>query len=132
LPEDALAEDGLVSQGVWRKGARIRYVPEAVVFVKYPSTYSDWLRQKVRSAGGYAQRYHDAAPLLPAARGRSFWEEVRTGTARAWGYPRNARERWWTLLLFAARLHVWLLILWRVRIARLPHRTLWKRVETTK
>jgi cellulose synthase/poly-beta-1,6-N-acetylglucosamine synthase-like glycosyltransferase len=137
LPEDALAEDGMISRMVWGRGALIRYASNAAVFVKYPSTYRDWLSQKVRSAGGYAQRYTAppparTRPARSAARGRSFWEEVRTGAARAWRYPRTARERWWTVLLFAARLHVWLLILWRVRIARLPHTTLWRRVETTK
>ncbi len=140
LPEDALAEDGLISRMVWERGGRIRYAPTALVFVKYPSTYHDWLRQKVRSAGGYAQKHTISVALAPrrptAARrgvgGRSFWEEVKTGTARAWSYPRTARERAWTILLFAARLHVWLLIMWRVRIARLPLSAMWKRVETTK
>ncbi|GAC1434382.1 MAG: hypothetical protein NVSMB65_08390 [Chloroflexota bacterium] len=140
IPENALAEDGIISRMIWDHGGQIRYVPTAVVFVKYPSTYSDWLRQKVRSAGGYAQQYavRGTPPggvrrrARPAPRARSFREEVRAGTSRALAYPRTMRERWWTLLLFAARLHVWLLILWRVRIARLPLAVLWKRVETTK
>ncbi|MBU1878098.1 MAG: glycosyltransferase, partial [Chloroflexi bacterium] len=57
LPEDALAEDAVISGDVWDQGYLTRYVPEAVVYVQYPTTYRDWVAQKVRSTGGYVQSY---------------------------------------------------------------------------
>ena len=128
IPEDALAEDAVVSHLIGQQGHRIRYAPGAEVFVKYPSTYRDWLRQKVRSAGGYAQPIIARSPL----RMRSFWHEAINGAWRALCYARNLREFAWTLVLMAARVHLWLLILWRVRVLRQPLTTLWKRVESTK
>jgi biofilm PGA synthesis N-glycosyltransferase PgaC len=128
VPEDALAEDAVISHIVARQGYRIRYAPQAHVFVKYPTTYRDWLRQKVRSAGGYAQDYVRRSPL----RMRSAWLEVLNGTRLALRYPRNLREFLWTLLLFAARLHLWLLVFVNVRLLRRPLAALWQRVETTK
>ncbi len=128
VPEDALAEDAVLSHLIARQGYRIRYAPRAHVFVKYPTTYRDWLRQKVRSAGGYAQDYVRKSPL----RMRSAWLEMLNGTLLALRYPRSLREFLWTLLLFAARLHLWLLVFVYVRLLRRSVPALWQRVKTTK
>jgi cellulose synthase/poly-beta-1,6-N-acetylglucosamine synthase-like glycosyltransferase len=128
VPEDALAEDAVISHLVARQGYRVGYAPQARVFVKYPATYRDWLRQKVRSAGGYAQDYIRKSPV----RMRSAWLEIWYGTRLALCYPRHPREFLWTLLLFAARLHLWLLVFVNVRLLRRPLADLWQRVETTK
>lgn len=128
VPEDALAEDAVVSHRIAQAGYRIRYASQARVRVRYPTTYGDWLRQKVRSAGGYAQEYVRQSPF----RMRSPWLELRTGVRMALRYPRDAREFLWTLLLFVARLHLWLLVLVKVRILRRPLDALWQRVESTK
>ncbi len=128
IPEEALAEDAVVSHLIGEQGCRVRYAPQAEVFVKYPTTYRDWLKQRVRSAGGYAQPVIARSPL----RMRSFRHELTSGTLRALRYPRSLREFVWTLALFAARLHLWLLIFWRVRVLRQPLEQLWQRVESTK
>jgi cellulose synthase/poly-beta-1,6-N-acetylglucosamine synthase-like glycosyltransferase len=128
VPEDALAEDAVLSHRIAAQGRRIRYAPEARVYVRYPTSYGDWLRQKVRSAGGYAQSYVRES----AVRMRSAWLELTSGARLALTYPRSAREVLWTLLLFAARLHLWVLVLIKVRILNRPLDTLWKRVESTK
>ena len=128
VPEDALAEDAVISHLVAHHGYRVRYAPLAHVFVRYPTTYRDWLRQKVRTSGGYAQRYVRTSPL----RMRSARLEMVNGTHLALRYPRDAREFLWTLLLFAARLHVWLLVFINVRLLRRPLSALWQRVESTK
>lgn len=128
VPEDALAEDGVISHLVAQQGYRVRYAPDALVYVGYPTTYRDWLRQKVRSAGGYAQRWIRESPV----RMRSPWLELWYGSWLALKYPQTPREFLWTLLLFAARLHLWLLVLVKVRLLRRPLKALWQRVETTK
>lgn len=128
VPEDALAEDAVISHRIGEQGYRVRYAPAAHVYVKYPDNYPDWLKQKVRSAGGYTQPYIAASPL----RMRSFRHEAVAGTLRALQYPRSLLEFVWMLLLFAARLHLWWLIFWRVRVRRFPLDQLWQRVESTK
>jgi len=128
IPEDALAEDAVVSHSIAEQGFCVRYTQDSRVFVRYPATYRDWLIQKVRSAGGYAQ------PVIAHSRFqmRSFRREATAGPLRALSYACNAREIVWTILLAAARLHLWLLVFWRVRIHRQPLARLWQRVETTK
>jgi len=128
VPGDALAEDAVISQLVAQQGYRVRYAPQARVLVRYPTTYRDWLRQKVRSAGGHAQAYVRKSPL----RMRSAWLEMLNGTRLALRYPSSPREFLWTLLLFAARLHLWLLVFVNVQLLRRPLTALWQRVETTK
>jgi glycosyltransferase involved in cell wall biosynthesis/lipoprotein signal peptidase len=128
IPEDALAEDAVISHRIAEQNYRLRYAAGAHVYVKYPTTYRDWLRQKVRSAGGYAQEYVQSSPV----RMRSAWLEIVDGTQFALRYPRTPREFVWTLLLFAARLHLWLLVFINVRLLRRPLPRLWQRVETTK
>jgi cellulose synthase/poly-beta-1,6-N-acetylglucosamine synthase-like glycosyltransferase len=128
IPEDALAEDAVISHRIAEQGFTIRYAPEAAVYVKYPTTYADWLRQKVRSAGGYAQ---DTVRNSPYSM-RSAKLEAQQGTALALQFARSAKELWWTLLLFAARLHLWVLVFWQVRVMKRPLTTLWQRVESTK
>lgn len=128
IPEDALAEDAVVSHLIAEQGYRVRYAPDAVVYVKYPTTYADWLKQKVRSAGGYAQPIIANSPL----RMRSFQHEALHGPIRVLTYPQSVVEMVWSLALFAARLHLWLLIFWRVRVQKMPLTQLWQRVESTK
>jgi cellulose synthase/poly-beta-1,6-N-acetylglucosamine synthase-like glycosyltransferase len=128
IPDDALAEDAVISRHIADQGYRIRYAPQARVFVKYPTTYRDWLRQKVRSAGGHAQSYVRKSPYHM----RSAWLEILHGTRLALSHPRNLRELLWMLLLFPARLHLWLLVFVNVRLLRRPLKELWRRVETTK
>ncbi len=128
IPEEALAEDAVVSQMIAEKGYRVRYTPQAQVFVRYPTTYRDWLIQKVRSTGGYTQPVISNSPHHM----RGFWQEATVGLWRALAYPRTWREFLWTLVLMAARLHLWLLVLWNVGVTKRRLTEIWKRVESTK
>lgn len=128
IPADALAEDAVISHRIAEQGFAIHYAPKATVYVKYPTTYADWLRQKVRSAGGYAQDYVRQSPYQM----RSARLEVKDGTLFALKFAHSPKEFWWTLQLFGARLHLWGLVFWQVRVRKRPLTTLWQRVETTK
>jgi biofilm PGA synthesis N-glycosyltransferase PgaC len=127
IPEDSLAEDGLISHRVWEQGYLTAYAPEALVYVKYPASYRDWITQKIRSMGGYAQQY-----VEPSRGMRSFRQEALNGVWAAIRYARSARELWWTLLLFVARVYVWLRVWWDVKCRKRPFSTLWQRVNSTK
>jgi cellulose synthase/poly-beta-1,6-N-acetylglucosamine synthase-like glycosyltransferase len=128
IPEDALAEDAVISQRIAGQGYRIRYAPAAEVYVKYPKTYADWLRQKVRSAGGYAQDYVRKSPHQM----RSLRREAQDGLWHALTFAQSWRESGWTVQLLAARLHLWALVWWQVRWRQRPLSDLWQPVETTK
>nr|MBC7245383.1 glycosyltransferase [Chloroflexota bacterium] len=127
IPADSLAEDGLISHRIWEQGWRTAYAPEALVYVKYPTTYRDWMIQKIRSMGGYVQRYVNSSRGM-----RSFRREAIAGAWSALRYARSGRELWWTLLLFIARTYVWLRVWWEVKLRKKPFAALWQRVNSTK
>ena len=109
---------------VREKGYRIIYAPEAEVYVKYPDDFKDWLKQKVRSAGGYVQKQ---------SRGeRNVFQEIASGLKLFFTYPKTFKEYWWTILLYLARLYLWLRIFWRIKIRKEEFKNVWRRIESTK
>jgi len=128
IPEDALSDDAVISYGVFQKGWNMRYASDAVVYVKYPTTFTDWLKQKRRSAGGYLQtkKYFHHMPKT-----RSFIKEAQHATAWVLIYPKSLKELFYTIILFGMRMALWLAIyLDKVRGKKFGQ--IWQRVETTK
>lgn len=129
IPEEALADDALISQIIWKKGHIIVYEPKAFVNVKYPNNFKDWILQKKRSAGGHNQlKFLIKDPI----RMRSFKSEFFKGWIIALSFPRTVKEMVWTICLFIARLYLWILIFIDVNIKKKSLKVLWKRVESTK
>lgn len=127
IPQDALSDDAVISSKVWQAGLKIAYAPKAKVFVKYPDNWSDWIKQKRRSTGGYIQSQY----LHKKQRMRSFSREALGGWF-ALSYAKNAKELWWTLLLVLARLWLWINILFTIKLQKQPFQHIWTRVESTK
>ena len=132
IPEETLVEDSIISQIIWQNGYKIIYEPEAKVYVKYPDNFKDWLKQKIRATGGYKQKLKIKNEKLKIPKMRSFWEEVSDGSKLFFSYPKNLKEFFWTTLLYLARLYLWLLIFWQIKILKKPFSKLWQRVESTK
>ncbi|MDD5053842.1 MAG: glycosyltransferase family 2 protein [Candidatus Nanoarchaeia archaeon] len=128
LPADLLSEDAYMSKYVWNKGFDTEYVPKAKVYAKYPDNFSDWIKQKRRSAGGYPQlnKYFKKTPKM-----RSFLIEAIKGPFYAISYAKNLRELFWSLILFPARLYLWILIFYD-KLTKKKFKQVWKRVESTK
>ena len=126
LDEEILSEDGLISHHVYQKGLKIGYSDKSFVYIKYPTTFSDWITQKRRSAGGYNQ-----IKKLTNTEIRSFKKES-LGAFSLFRYVTKTKEFFWILLLFVARVYLWMLIYRDINIRKKSHQEIWKRVETTK
>jgi cellulose synthase/poly-beta-1,6-N-acetylglucosamine synthase-like glycosyltransferase len=129
IPHNALADDAVMSYMIWQKGYRIMYAPSARVYVKYPTTFNDWILQKKRSAGGYHQipSFFGNVPVM-----RGFRRELLLGWYKALRYPRGCKEFTWTIALFLARLYLWIRIFIDIKVRKESFAAVWKRVETTK
>jgi len=125
IPEETFSEDGWVTQQIREQGYSISYVPEAIVYVKYPTNFHDWLLQKKRSTGGYVQKKQ-------LHQERNIISEISGGTKLFFTYPRSLKEFYWTKLLYFSRLYLWLLIFWQVKIKKVNLKKIWQRVESTK
>ena len=130
VPEDALADDAVISYLVWNKGYRIEYEAEAIVYVKYPTTFNDWMLQKIRSAGGYTQLRKYFGNNFPVM--RSFGREIVFGWYKALRYASSLKELYWTIVLFFARLYLWINVFVKIKIMKRSFSDTWKRVESTK
>ncbi len=128
LPKDLLSEDAYMSHYVWDKGFDTGYSPKAEVFVKYPDNLNDWFKQKRRSAGGYPQlsQYFKKTPKM-----RSFSSEVIKGPFYTISYAKNAKELFWSILLFPARLALWTMAFFDQK-SKKSFKQIWQRVESTK
>lgn len=125
IPEDALADDAYISHLIAEQGYRIAYAPVATVHVKYPTSFSDWILQKRRSAGGAVQIRRRFGMGM-----RGFRKESR-GIFSALSYARNVREYWYAAMLILARVYLWMIVQHDQRIVRKGF-GIWKRVESTK
>lgn len=121
-------EDAFIPYMFMKKGYEIAYAPQAKVYVKYPNNLKEWVEQKRRISKAYENYKHlGNLPMM-----KSFGKELVEGPLIALSFPRSIKELYWTLLLFPARLYMWLLTFWDTRVANNKHTDGWKRIESTK
>ena len=126
LPDSLLSEDGYISHKVYEKNYSIAYSPQSKVFINYPTNFSDWIKQKKRSAGGYNQNYK-----MLGVRIRSFSSESM-GFTDFFKFISNIKEFFWVFQLFMARVYLWALIYKDVNIMKKSREELWVPIESTK
>lgn len=130
LPEDVLVDDAYLSYELLKKGGKLEYVPEARVFVKYPTHLKDWYIQKLRAVGGYVQlwKYGVVTEETKVRNFRKeaeyFWFPIR--------YARNTKEFIWSFMLYPMRLWMWIVVFYQQKIRKRSLDEVWLRVESTK
>ena len=126
LPEELLSEDGYISHLVYKKGYKINYEPNAEAYITYPKNFSDWIKQKKRSVGGYNQ-IHKLLNVKIRSFGKessNFWKLFR--------YVGSLTELIWLFELFIARIYMWGAIYWDINFRKKNREQIWERVESTK
>jgi len=126
IPPNTLADDSYLSHLIAKAKFKTAYVPEAKVFVKYPTNLSDWFKQKRRSTFEFWQKEY-----LNDQSMRSPLKEAWWGLKFAKKFPKNLKEIFWLSLLFLARIILWLQIFF---LSLFPsfRKKLWVRIESTK
>ena len=128
VPEKSLADDAWISHKIWEYGYDIVYEPKAKVYVKYPPSFKDWIKQKRSSAGGAHQIEKD---FKHNPKMRNLWTEMIYGPAKALSYARSPKELLWSLLLFPSRLYLWGLTYYDYWTKK-KFEDVWLRVDSTK
>jgi cellulose synthase/poly-beta-1,6-N-acetylglucosamine synthase-like glycosyltransferase len=100
------SEDSIIPYLFWKKGFKIKYLPEVEVYVKNPDNWKDWKNQKIRNIKAH-ENLNKITKDMP--RTKSFFQEIKQGTFFALSYPRSLKEFWWTIQLFSARLSIYLI-----------------------
>jgi len=124
-----VAEDTIIPYIFNHKGYKIGYAEKALVYVKNPNNFKDWLRQRKRTAKGHEtlMKYYPHFPRV-----KSFWNEVKYGFFWALSYPQTIREMYWTILLIFARLYMWMLTLTESKLLKKQYQDAWERINSTK
>jgi cellulose synthase/poly-beta-1,6-N-acetylglucosamine synthase-like glycosyltransferase len=128
VPKDCLSDDAYISYMVLNQNYKIVYSPCAHIMVKYPDTFSDWMKQKKRSAGGYTQIN---VQYKLDNKSRTFSQEA-SGIFKVLAYAKNIKELFWTGTLILARIYLWMAIVYERRILNKSFEKTWTRVESTK
>ncbi|MAH49494.1 hypothetical protein CMI37_26965 [Candidatus Pacearchaeota archaeon] len=122
-----ILDDSYISQEIWRKGYKIKYEEKAVVFIKNPETFKDWIKQKKRNTFGEFQLKKYKVKSM-----RGFKDEARGGIFKVFTYPKTMKEISWTVLLVFARLYAWINATYNYKIKKASMQKVWVRIETTK
>jgi len=121
-------DDSAISHLIAQKGYKINYVPSAKVYVKFPETFSDWIKQKKRNAGGD----HQLGKIIKKKQEmRSFLKE----SSHFWfpfKYSKNFKEFCWSFLILFARLYLWFLIFIDFKLRKKNLKQIWVRIDSTK
>ena len=99
------SEDSIIPYLFWNTGYKIKYLPNARVYVKNPSNWRDWSTQKIRNIKGH-ENLEKITKYMP--RTKSFFSEFKQGVFFAITYPRNPKEFFYTIQLYFARLYIYL------------------------
>ena len=124
-----VAEDSYIPYVIFKQGYKIKYVPEAIVYVKNPENVKDFIKQRIRTAKAHSSLtdYFENFPKV-----KSFKNEVKEGTFNALKYSSNFKEFIWTIELFFVRLYIWMKTFYDEKLSNRKYRDNWERIESTK
>jgi poly-beta-1,6-N-acetyl-D-glucosamine synthase len=124
-----VAEDSYIPYVIFKKGYKIKYADNAVVYVKNPTKVKDFIKQRIRTAKAHSSLtdYFTDFPKV-----KSFKNEVKKGTFRALSYPSNLKEFFWTIGLFFVRLYIWARVFYDEKLAKKQYHDNWERIESSK
>lgn len=125
-------EDAIIPFIFLNKGYKIKYLPNTLVYVKYPDNFNEWIEQKKRVGKAYVNLEKIEIDGKKVPKMKSFLNEALEGTFIALTYPRNLKEFFYTLLLFPARLYMWTKVFYEAKLKKQLHKDKWKVVESTK
>lgn len=127
LPTD-VAEDSITPYHFHKKGYKIKYAENALVYVKNPTKLKDFIKQRKRTIGSHS-KLKKYAPDFPKV--KSLPNEIKYGLLWAFTYPKSIKEFIWTIILFPIRLYSWI-IYYIEHSRKKEYMDKWERIESTK
>jgi len=129
FPEN-IAEDMIVPILFFLKNYKIKYSPEARVYVKFPDNLQDFIKQKRRAIASHETLYKFQTNLkIP--RMKTLFNEI-SGSLIVLSYPKTLKEVFYTMLLFPIRLYIWLNLFYNTKIRKKYYKDAWQPIKSTK
>ncbi|MEM3122341.1 MAG: glycosyltransferase [Candidatus Pacearchaeota archaeon] len=130
IPLD-VAEDAVIPYYFWNLGYKVGYAEKAEVYVKNPTNWNDWIKQKIRTSKGH-ETLTKYVNIKTTPRVKSFQNEFFNGILLIIRYPHSLKEVFWTLELILARIYMWIKVFIDTKILNKQYSDAWERVESTK
>ena len=124
IPSNTLSDDAVIGYLIVSKGYRIAYEPKAKVYVKFPTSISDFIKQKSRTRAGFLQlkKWFGKTTRTPR-------EEISLGSKDlVKAYKLKVHKLLIVLFLYSI---AWLKAYW-VIWRKKSFKEVWSRIETTK
>ncbi|MEK6824549.1 MAG: glycosyltransferase [Nanoarchaeota archaeon] len=127
IPVDTLADDAFITHCIWQKQARTIYEPQALVYVHYPTTLIDWIKQKKRTAA----RFYQLNKRIGVSKVSSLMNEISIGvfSLRMIKKPQHLA---WFIFLIVMRAYIWARVMFDRRLWGRSFKRAWERVESSK
>lgn len=122
-----VAEDSIIPCIFWKKGYKIKYSPESIVYVSYPDNLKDFVKQKKRTIKAH-EKIHKYIKNPP--RMKTFLNEL-FGIISIFKYSNNPKEFFYSSLAIPLRGYLWLLA-YKEYFFKKEYQDAWERVESTK
>jgi cellulose synthase/poly-beta-1,6-N-acetylglucosamine synthase-like glycosyltransferase len=125
IPSNTLSDDALIGYLIKYKRYLIKYEPKAKVYVKFPTSISDFIKQKSRTRAGFLQ-----IKRWFGFEGRKISSEISIGLKdlfRVYGIRKFHKM----LVVIFVYLISWIRAYWLI-FRRKSFEKIWERIETTK
>jgi len=107
LPENLFLDDAYISYFIFKQGYKIGYEPRAKAFVKYPTNWKDFEKQKLRSLLGFEQLKLYSQVYSKNLKSRSFLQEFRYFYFPI-RYSNSLIQLIWSIIFYPTRLYLWI------------------------
>jgi cellulose synthase/poly-beta-1,6-N-acetylglucosamine synthase-like glycosyltransferase len=125
IPSNVLSDDALIGYMIKSKGYLIKYEPKAKVYVKFPTSISDFIKQKSRTRAGFLQ-----IKRWFGFEGRKISSEISIGSKDLFKIY-GIRKFHKMLIVSFVYIISWLRAYWLI-FRRKSFEKIWERIETTK
>jgi cellulose synthase/poly-beta-1,6-N-acetylglucosamine synthase-like glycosyltransferase len=131
LPKDLAIDDLFITYTVFNSGFKLAYTPKATAKVKFPDSFSDYIKQRRRNLAGHIDiKKHKE--LTNYKNERSLIAELKY-TLYPIKYARSPKELIWSLSMYPLRAITWFeVIKLRIKGNSIMRKTGWDRIDSTK
>ena len=122
-----VGEDTIIPAIFWKMGYKIKYSSESIVYVSYPTSLKDYIKQKKRTIKAHEKisKYVKNPPRM-----KTFLNEF-LGIITILKYSNNPKEFFYSLLAIPLRGYLWF-IAYKDYFLKKEYQDAWERVESTK
>ena len=126
FPTEA-SEDNVIPTLFWKKGYKIGYSENALVYVSSPEKLNEWIMQKKRNIKGHIALRNQIGAMK--TRKNTLIGEALRGVKFLFSHPKNIKEFFWFIFMAFFRLYAWNLAIYETKVKKKKYKDGWREEE---